>query len=212
MDNNAVLHPNLAASSDISDPRRYVFHLRPNVKFWDGIPLTSTDVAFSLNRHRDPVVASLMSFYFVNVADITATGPLEVTITMKEPDAQLIEAMSMAAGAVTSKAFVEKPGKASVSPTGGTMGTGPYRIVNSIKGQSYTVERNADYWNGVVPRNVKTVTVHVITDAATLPRGPANRGVDAQLGPSTSTSTMRHAAARPISISTLHTRRGTTRA
>jgi len=182
MDNAGVLHPNLATSYDTSDPHRIVFKIRPDVRFHDGSPMTAEDVAFSIGRHMDPKVASLMSFYFANVERVVATGSHEVTIFLKRPDAQLVFAMSMAVGAVTSRAFVEKHGKAFGSPGVGTMGTGPYRFVNWVKGQSLTVERNDDYWNGAaVPRKVKTVTEHVISDETTLLTALRSGELDAQL-------------------------------
>ena len=47
--------PWLATSYDLSpDQLKYTFHLRPNVKFHNGQPMTSADVKFSLDTARDP--------------------------------------------------------------------------------------------------------------------------------------------------------------
>src|SRR5262245_57408924 len=46
-DEHAVIQPDAAESWDIPDPRTYIFHLRNDVKFHDGRPLTSRDVAFT---------------------------------------------------------------------------------------------------------------------------------------------------------------------
>ena len=47
------LQPGLATVSNPS-PTTLVFTLRPGVKFWDGHPVTSADVVYSLDRAADP--------------------------------------------------------------------------------------------------------------------------------------------------------------
>lgn len=168
-DQSGRITPNLASSFDFSNPRHLVFQIRHGVRFQDGTPLTAEDVAYSLNRQLDPKVGSLFNFYWARVDHVAVTGPSEVTIFMKQPDAQFPFVLGTNGGGIGSKAFIERHGKQYGTPQVGAMGTGPYRFVSWVKGQSYTLERNPDYWNGrVVPRNVKQVTVHVIQDEATL--------------------------------------------
>lgn len=53
--------PGVASKWDVSkDGLTYTFHLRPNVKFSDGTPITAQDAVFSIQRLVDPKVASLM--------------------------------------------------------------------------------------------------------------------------------------------------------
>ncbi len=183
IDGAGRLQPNLATGYHVPDPHRVVFAIRPGVRFHDGTPLSAEDVAFSMSRHLDPNVASLLGFYYVNVDHVAVTGPLEVTAFMKQPDAQFIAVMSTNAGAVGSKAFIQKHGKQYGSPEVGGLGTGPYRFVSWDKGQSFTVERNPDYWNGkVVPRKVKRFTARVIQDEATLLAALRAGEIDGQLG------------------------------
>ena len=63
--------------------------VRPGIKFHDGTDLTAEDVAYSLNRHRDPKVGSYLATFHERVSDVTATGPLEVTVKFSQPDADL---------------------------------------------------------------------------------------------------------------------------
>jgi peptide/nickel transport system substrate-binding protein len=182
IDQAGQLTPNLATRWDVSNPRRLVFTIRPGVSFQDGTSLTAEDVAYSMNRHLNPQVASLLAFYYANVARVEATGPLEVTAFMKQPDIIFLLAMSTNAGAVASKAFIVKHGKQFGTPEVGTLGTGPYRFVSWVKGQSFTVERNPNYWNAaVVPRKVERFTVRVITDESTLLAALRSGEIDGQL-------------------------------
>ena len=176
------LTPNLAASYDLSDPGRLVLKIRSGVRFHDGTPMTPEDVAFSLQRNLSPKT-SLLNYYYQHVAYIAVTGSDEVTVFMKRPDIQFLNALSTNAGGVTSKAFVQKWGKQFGSPQVGSMGTGPYRFVSWDKGSSFTVARNPDYWNGVVvPRKVETFTVRVISDETTLLAALRTGELDGQMG------------------------------
>jgi peptide/nickel transport system substrate-binding protein/oligopeptide transport system substrate-binding protein len=62
--------PALASSYDVSaDGLVYTFHLRVGVHFADATPLTSADVAFSLNRVMSGCAAGAASAFFANVRD-----------------------------------------------------------------------------------------------------------------------------------------------
>jgi peptide/nickel transport system substrate-binding protein len=145
--NSLGLQPLLATSWTYDEPGlKYVFQIRPGVKFWDGTPMTPDDVAFSLGRHIDPKVGSQIAGYFVNVAAYTVTGTNEVTAHLKRPDPLVANALPFTP--ILSKAFVEKAGKALGTPgsTVNIMGTGPYKVTAFPNSTSATVERNDLYW------------------------------------------------------------------
>ena len=60
--------PSLATNWNISaDGKTYTFHLRPNLKFSNGDPLTASDVAYSIDRAFDPAIngASGLATYYL---------------------------------------------------------------------------------------------------------------------------------------------------
>ncbi len=62
LDDNLKVQGVLAQSWDeSSDGLSWTFHLRPNLKFSDGTPLTSKDVAYSIDRSLQPAVKSTTS-------------------------------------------------------------------------------------------------------------------------------------------------------
>lgn len=67
LDDKLQVKPQLAASLPVvsSDGLSYTFTLKPNLKFSDGTPLTSQDVAYSIDRALSPAIA--------NVAGVTLT-------------------------------------------------------------------------------------------------------------------------------------------
>ena len=79
------LEPGLATVSNPS-PTRLVLTLRPGVRFWDGHPVTSADVVYSLDRNTNQTLGGSYGWVFNRVASITATSHDQVAITLKQPD------------------------------------------------------------------------------------------------------------------------------
>ncbi len=136
------------------------------MKFWDGTPMTTDDVAFSLGRHIDPKVGSQIGAYFANVGAFTVTGKNEVTAHLKRADPLVANALPFAP--ILSKAFVEKVGKALGTPgsTVNIMGTGPFKVTAFPSSTAATIERNDNYW-GQKPV-VQKCTFTCIADPQTL--------------------------------------------
>lgn len=81
--------PELATSVESSDATNWTIKLRPGVTFHDGSAFSSADVVYSLARHNDPSVASVVKPLVSQMTTIKATGPLEVQITLAQPNAEL---------------------------------------------------------------------------------------------------------------------------
>ena len=85
--------PGLAQSWDISkDGLTYTFHLRPNVKFHDGTPLTAEAVKFCFDRQMNdqgPFYATgtypYVKGFLGNVAGVEVVNPGTVQIRLKSP-------------------------------------------------------------------------------------------------------------------------------
>lgn len=157
--------PGLAELSQ-PDPLTMVYKVRSGVKFWDGAALTADDVVWSLDHARDP--ATITSFLFANVASVTATGPLEVTLKLSAPDAMLPIELATFAGAVQQKAFSEKAGKNLGNATTGVMCTGPLKFESWTSGQSITLAANDTYWDTAHPAQAKKVKLTFAADSNTL--------------------------------------------
>jgi peptide/nickel transport system substrate-binding protein/oligopeptide transport system substrate-binding protein len=61
-----------AASHEVSsDGLTYTFHLKPNLKWSDGTPITASDFAYAINRSEDPCTASPVSNYLDPIVGAT---------------------------------------------------------------------------------------------------------------------------------------------
>lgn len=158
----------LAESWEAVNPTTYVYKLRNDVKFSDGSPLTSEDVVFSLNRHLDPEVASYMNWMFSNVESIEATGDLEVTVKLKQPDATWKYVLATSAGMIVKKSYCEEKGEDFGSSTGGIIGTGPYVFDIWETGSKVILKKNPNYWDKTAKSNVDKIVFSIVADDTTL--------------------------------------------
>jgi peptide/nickel transport system substrate-binding protein len=175
---NFTLGPGLAAYRRAS-ATSLVYTLHPNVKFWDGRPLTSADVAYSLNRNLDPKLGSFWSApFYNNVRSIKATTPTQVTVTLKRPDALFNRMMSTAAGAIGEAAFIKRAGKDYGTAKGGVMCTGPFKLGSWQPGTKITLQRNASYWDPALKAKSSSVVFNFITDESTSTSALTSGGID----------------------------------
>jgi peptide/nickel transport system substrate-binding protein len=143
------LEPYLASSWAQTSPVTYVYHLRHGATFWDGHPVTATDVAYSLNYDRAP--GSDVAFAFVRVKSIAATDPHTVTVTLTQPEASWQYVPAEETSFVFEKQFQQAHKATFGLPGTLVMGSGPW-IINSLdptKGAQATA--NPHWWGGKVP-------------------------------------------------------------
>ncbi|HET9014031.1 MAG TPA: ABC transporter substrate-binding protein [Thermomicrobiaceae bacterium] len=141
----------LATSWDISpDGKTYTFHLRPNVKWHDGQSFTSADVKFTLDLVMNPASASWMASYFTDIQSVTTPDPLTAVVTLKQPDAALLDGL-------TFLVMLPQHALQSISPANlvksnwwqtNPIGTGPFKWEKYVQGQYVELQANTDYWGG----------------------------------------------------------------
>lgn len=172
--------PNLAESWEYgADNLTLAFKIRQGVQFTDGAPLTAEDVAFSLGRHIDPVVASIYAgSVYSNVAAVDVTAPDEVTVTFKAPDSLFLKAMAVTPGLILEQKYVEEQGAAFGSPSAGVVCTGAYKLDEWSPGSGMTLSANPDYWNEEVTPHAQEVDLKFISDASALTQALQSGALD----------------------------------
>jgi peptide/nickel transport system substrate-binding protein len=164
------LQPGLASVANPS-PTTMVFTLRPGVKFWDGHPVTSADVMYSLDRNTDPKLGGFYPLVFNRVKSIAATSSTQVTITLKQPDYWLQGELASMPGIIIEKAFAQKQGKNYGTPAGSIMCTGAYRFKSWNPGVGVIAVRNPHYWNPSVHPLVDQITIKGVPDVSSFTSG-----------------------------------------
>lgn len=174
--------PGLASSFSHPTPLTWVYNIRPGVKFWDGTPLTADDVVFSLDRQLQPT-AFYSTPFGAMIKSVKKTGPLQVTITSKQPNILVHEMMASGMAVITEKAYTQKAGKNYGTPSGGVMCSGPFKFGKWTPGQQLTIVRNPNYWNKAMVPKVQQVTFKFITDSSTLTRALTSGDIDGTYDP-----------------------------
>ncbi|MEI6553630.1 MAG: ABC transporter substrate-binding protein, partial [bacterium] len=145
--------PELADSYTVSqDGLTYDFKLKNNLKFSDGVPLTTDDIEFTIQKVLDPEIKSPKALNWSGV-QVERVSPTEIKFILKKSYAPFIENLTIGIlpkhiwsnvqnEVFDVSAFNREP-----------VGSGAYKIKSSSKDasglyQSYTLESFSDYADG----------------------------------------------------------------
>ena len=143
-DSSLQIVPGLAESWEASeDGLTWTFELRPGVTFHNGDPLKASDVAFSINRIKDPGVASPRSGDFAVVESVTAQGDETVVITLSEPFSPLLSKLAQSLNVIVSEAVTTANNG---DLNGAVVGTGPFKFVEYLPQTRLVLEKNENFW------------------------------------------------------------------
>ncbi len=118
----------------------WTLHLKKNVKFSDGKPMTSADVVFSLESvKKSEVYGALLE----NVTAIEAPNGSTVVIKNKVPAPETPLNLSQWSFGIMPKNF---GGESEAEFGEHPIGTGPFEFVSWKKGESMTLAKNPHYW------------------------------------------------------------------
>ena len=108
IDENGETQPALAHHWTVSpDGRHYVFHLRSGIRFHDGLPLTSRDVAATLERARQPDSVNPLHGLLAPIQEIHTPDELTVEIDLSRPAADLVSTLGLGNLVIMSPAAIE---------------------------------------------------------------------------------------------------------
>jgi peptide/nickel transport system substrate-binding protein len=175
------LQPGLATVSNPS-PATLVFTLRPGVRFWDGHPVTSADVVYSLDRSADPRLGGYYSARLDRIASVTATSPAQVMVRLSQPDYWLEGELSSIPGIIIEKSFAEKEGKNYGTPAGSIMCTGMYMLKSWTPGAGVVAVASPHYWDPSVHPLVGQITLKGVPDVTSLTAGLLTGAIQGDYG------------------------------
>jgi ABC-type transport system substrate-binding protein len=156
-DDHFNIQPMLAESWETPDPQTYIFHLRRDVRFHNGQPLTSRDVKWTFDSLINGKIRSPKSGAFAQVERVEAPDNYTVIFHLKQPYASLLWNLSGAAGIVPYGSGDDFNRKLT--------GSGPFRFISAQQDKNVIVERNPDYWS--TKAKLERVEFKVIPDATT---------------------------------------------
>lgn len=155
--------PQVAESWTISrDGLRYVFHIRPGVRFHNGREVTADDFLYSLTRvFREPYRSQGLAAGYLDaiegvhafvagkakrVSGIRALSRYMLEIRLERPYSSLLTALALDQTSAVPREQIEKGGPGSLETN--PMGTGPFRFVRREAHQAIVLAANPDYFMG----------------------------------------------------------------
>ncbi|WP_214405461.1 ABC transporter substrate-binding protein [Pseudonocardia lacus] len=152
--------PGLASKWEYTTPNTLVFTLNQGVTFHDGTPFDAEAVKFNIerakNEEKSSVKADLKSIDSVQVLDAST-----VQLDLNRPDTALPLVFSDRAGMMVSPTAVRNGTNLDDNP----VGTGPFRFVSRVPGESLEYERYPAYWRP--GPHLDGITITLLDDSRT---------------------------------------------
>ncbi|MBC8248799.1 MAG: peptide ABC transporter substrate-binding protein [Anaerolineales bacterium] len=156
--------PDIADSWELSDDSTtYTFHLRDDVKFHDGKPVTAQDFKYSIERACDPATGSVVADTYLGdivgaqaklrgqadeVSGVLVVDDHTLEITIDSPKAYFLSKLTYPTAFVVDQENVEGPAQ---PWTDKPNGTGPFRLAEYELGLRIVLERNEAYYGTPKP-------------------------------------------------------------
>ncbi len=129
-----------------SDTSEVIFHLRHDLEWHDGTPVTSRDVAFTFERLKDPAVAFPNPSYFDYWDAVDVIDPVTVRFFLR-PHANALYGWTRTAIMPEHILGDVPPEQLESHPFGvlAPVGNGPFRFVERVPGDRWVFEANPDF-------------------------------------------------------------------
>jgi len=177
--------------------RKYVFHLRDDVRWSDGAPVTARDFAYAWKRVLDPATGSRNAMLLYDVkgvrafhqgacpepaegeagrrdVGVRALDDVTLAVELEEPTSYFLHMLALFVTYPVPRHVVEAYGEA-WTKVGNIVTNGPFRLEAWQRGESMVLVRNPEY-HGRFRGNVQRVELSFIADpSARLELYEANR-------------------------------------
>ena len=143
--------------------------LEPGLRWHDGVPTTSADVAFTLERVLDPASGSPRAAELAQLAGWEASQPHELVLRFRTPQPQMPGwVMELPIAPEHLLRDVLPHGHRQAAYGSAPVGNGPFRFTGRVRGQRWEFERNDDFPESMGgPPELRRVVVAVVDEAAT---------------------------------------------
>jgi peptide/nickel transport system substrate-binding protein len=170
--------PSRANGGISADGMTIVYHLRPEARFADGVPVTSKDVDFTLRALLDPRNPVTSSDPYRRIASLTTPNPHTVVVRLKRPWVSavselfavsdfiggILPAHAFKSSDLTHSAWNDRP-----------FGSGPFAVTNWRHGDRIELVPNAYAWR---KPHLEHVLLRIMPDQSTLLVGLQTHDID----------------------------------
>ena len=130
------------------DGLTWTFHIRPNVTWSDGQPLSADDAAFTFATVLDPKTRTLYRSRFDNVASFDAPNPSTFRVVLKAPDCPFLSTTMLVP--ILPRHILAGSADVNTDEFNSTLpvGTGPFQFKEWQRGDHVRLVANPTYWRG----------------------------------------------------------------
>lgn len=149
------LIPHLAESYQVSpDGRSVTLKLRTGVTFHSGRAFTADDVAFTLQKLKEPGTGAPFRSFALAVTKLDTPDPQTVVMSLDKPEAGILDLLG-------NFYIPDKEAYADIDRKGA--GTGPFAFVEFLPDERVVLKRNENYWGPKAP--LDRIEVRIFGDA-----------------------------------------------
>lgn len=154
--------PALAEAWSISeDGLTYTFQLRRGVRWHDGEPFSSADVAFSIAALKELHARGRVIFSAVQAVE--TPDPLTAVLRLSKPAPYLIKGLAGGESPIIPRHLYEGTDIRTNPYNLAPIGTGPFVFKEWVRGSHVILDRNPDYWDQPKPY-LDRLVLHVISE------------------------------------------------
>ncbi len=143
----ATVVPTQANGGISADGRTITYHLRHGVRWHDGAPFTSADVAYTQRATMDPANDVTVRQPNDRVVHLETPDPYTVVVHLARPYAPFVVEWN-GSGIIPAHLLAHLPNVNAVPFNAAPVGTGAFRFVRWEHGQEIVLAANDDYFDG----------------------------------------------------------------
>ena len=157
-DETGAVIPGLAESWEISDDGlTYTFHLRDDVTFHNGKPLTAEDVIYTYEALSGLGGSEPLSSKYTAITGLDAPDDYTVEITIDGPNSSFLQMNTIS---VVPKGYEDQ----ATAP----VGTGPFVFERYVPGQEVVLKKNPDYYEPERAAKIDEADILIMTDESSV--------------------------------------------
>ena len=131
-----------------ADAATYKFHIRPDLKWTDGTPITAKDFAYTYEALMSGKVETFNVAAVQNIKEVNVIDDANIEFVLKGPDCAALQSLSLR----WIPAHVYKPDFSDLTTSPeylmATVTSGPFKLKEWVRGDHVIWEPNANYWKG----------------------------------------------------------------
>jgi peptide/nickel transport system substrate-binding protein len=159
--------PWLVTDYEVSDDQMtYTFHLRQDVRFHDGVPLTSEDVKFSIEALLDEHNSAVLLGRLNTITEVVVVDDYTFEIHLAQPYAPLISYLADTGSEILPKHLLEGEDLLATDFLKHPVGTGAFKFQEWAAGDHIILVANDDYFMG--RPKLDRLVYRIVPDSASL--------------------------------------------